>query len=117
MPCAVTSAATNPGFGGTTSPTKHELIRFARLVCDNTGIPFGPNKIIRLVRRFLNQLPNGSGWAFFLYLANEVGMSEEQQAAAQLSPDIAHALAHFDPTPALAFRSILWEQQHKQLGK
>jgi hypothetical protein len=113
----VTSAAANPVFGGTTSPTKNELIRFADLVCDNTGIPFGPNKIMRLVRRFLDRLPNGSGWAFFLYFATEAGLSEEQQAAAQLNPDIAHALAHYDPTPALALRNIMWEQQHKQRSK
>lgn len=101
------SPTVNPGFGVTTSPTKHELIRFARLVCDNAGVPFGQNKIVRLVLRFLDRLPHGSGSAFFLYLVKEVGMSEEQQAAAKLNPDIARALSHFDPTPAIAIRRVM----------
>jgi len=107
----VTSAAAHPGFGVTTSPTKHELIRFAHLVCDNTGIPFGQNKIVRLVLRFLDHLPHGSGWAFFLYLVNEVGMSEQQRREVLLNQDIAHALAHFDPTPAIAIRNIMRQQR------
>jgi hypothetical protein len=110
MPCAVTSAAANPGFGVATSPTKHELIRFARLVCDNVGIPFGQNKIVRLVLRFQDRLPHGSGTMFYLYLASEAGMSEQQQQEARISPDIARALAHFDPTPAIAIRNVLLQR-------
>jgi hypothetical protein len=107
----VTSATINPGFGGTTSPTKNELIRFAHLVCDNTGIPYGPNKIMRLVRTFRNRLPNANGWYFFLYLVNEAGLTEQQQRQALLSPDIARTLGLPDPTPAKAIRNIMRQQR------
>jgi len=103
----LTSAAAHPGFGVTTSPTKQELIRFAHLVIGNAGIPFGPTKIARLVLRFRDRFPNGSGYAFFLYLAGEARLSEERRADALCNPDIAHALAHFDPTPAVAIRNVV----------
>jgi hypothetical protein len=103
----VTSVATRPRPGGTTSPTKHELIRFARLVLGNAGIKFSQNQIVRLVLRFQHRFPGGSGWMFFLLLVNKFGMSEQQQREARLSPDIARILGHFDPTAADAIRKVM----------
>lgn len=38
-----------PRSGGTTSPSKSELIGAARVILDNCGVQFSQNKIVRLV--------------------------------------------------------------------
>lgn len=94
-------------FGGTTSPSKTELMKAARLILDNCGIPFSQNKIVRLVCRFIERAPNGSGHAFFLYLTNAVQMSEQQKRIALTNPDIAQVIAYADPTGETAVRNVM----------
>lgn len=57
-----------PRSGGTTSPSKSELIGAARVILDNCGVQFSQNKIVRLVLQFLDRAPRANGHAFFLYL-------------------------------------------------
>ena len=66
-----------PRSGGTTSPSKSELIGAARVILDNCGVQFSQNKIVRLVLQFLDRAPRANGHAFFLYLTNAVHMSAE----------------------------------------
>jgi hypothetical protein len=108
------SAVANPGFGGTTSPTELELVRFARLVSDNAGLNLGPNRISRLVRQFHHDRPRGSGELFFWHLVHEVGMSETQQAAALVHEDILYAVSGYrDPVPAEAIRNLQRQQRRR----
>jgi hypothetical protein len=96
--------------GVTASPTKSELIGFARLVVSNLEIPFSQNKIVRLVLRFQARLPNGDGRMFFLYLTNAMEMSEAQQGAALINEDIAQFVAHRDPVAIEAVHNVLRER-------
>ncbi|UYL87885.1 hypothetical protein SEA_MALISHA_56 [Gordonia phage Malisha] len=99
------------GFGGTTSPSKAELVKAARLILDNCGVAMSQNKIVRLVLRFLDRAPNGSGHAFFLYLTSAVQMSAEQQRAALLNSDIARVISYSDPTGETAVTNVMKERQ------
>lgn len=96
-----------PVFGGTTSPSKSELIGAARVILDGCGIEFSQNKIVRLVLQFHDRAPNASGHAFFLYLTNAVQMSAEQQQRALLNPDIARVIAYADPTGEAAVNNVM----------
>jgi hypothetical protein len=98
-----------PRSGGTTSPSKSELISATRLILDNCGIAFSQNKIARLVLTFQRRAPHGSGHAFFLYLANAVQLSADQQHAVLLNPDIARVIAYADPTGETAVNNVLRE--------
>lgn len=98
---------TRPRSGGSTAPSKSELISAARLILDNCGIGFGNRKVFRLVDSFCQRAPNGSGHAFFLYLTNAVQMSADQQRAALLNPDIAHVIAYADPTGETAVNNVM----------
>jgi hypothetical protein len=96
-----------PVFGGSTAPSKNEMIGAARLILDNCGIGFGTRKVIRIVTEFADRAPNGSGHAFFLYLTNAVQMSESQKVAALRNPDIARAIAYADPTGETAINNVM----------
>ena len=96
-----------PRSGGTTSPSKSELIGAARVILDNCGVQFSQNKIVRLVLQFLDRAPRANGHAFFLYLTNAVQMSAEQQQSALLNPDIARAIAYADPTGETAVNNVM----------
>lgn len=79
--------------GVSTSPAVKELVSFANLVLVNCGIAtFGPNKVNRLVMRFVRNCPNASGRAFFLYLAAQVQLSEAQKRRALSNPDVVSRL-------------------------
>lgn len=95
--------------GGTTSPSKTELMKAARLILDNCGIAFSQNKITRLVLTFLSRAPHASGHAFFLYLVSAVQLSVEQQRTALANPDIARVIAYADPTGEAAVNNVLKE--------
>jgi hypothetical protein len=102
-----TAVTPHPGSGGTTSPTKHELIRFARLISDNAGLRLGTSKILRIVHRFHHRAPRGSGLLFFEHLAHEVGMTEKDRAKALRNEDIAHAVSgYYDPVPRDVIRLL-----------
>ncbi|WP_234788097.1 hypothetical protein [Mycolicibacterium setense] len=96
-----------PVFGGSTAPSKSEMIGAARLILDNCGIKFGTRKVIRIVTEFAHRAPNGSGHAFFLYLTNAVQMSEAQKVAALSNPDIARCIAYCDPTGEAAVNNVM----------
>lgn len=93
--------------GGSTAPSKNELIGAARLILDNCGITFGNRKIFRLVDQFVERAPRATGHAFFLYLTNAVQMSTEQQRTALLNPDIARVIAYADPTGESAVNNVM----------
>lgn len=99
-------------FGGSTAPSKNELISAARLILDNCGIGLGNRKVFRLVDRFVERAPNASGHAFFLYLTNAVRMSEAQKVAAMSSPDIARCIAYADPTGETAVNNVMREVRY-----
>lgn len=102
-------AAARPGVA--TSPTKDELIRGARLILDNCGIMLGNNKIVRLVLRFLDRAPNGSGHMFFLFLTNAVQMSVEQKRSAAMNPDVIRWISYNDPTGETAVGNVMRERR------
>jgi len=95
------------GYGGSTAPSKNELIRAARLILDNCGIDFGNRKIFRLVDQFVERAPNGTGHTFFLFLTNAVQMTAAQQRIALANPDIARVIAYSDPTGESAVNNVL----------
>jgi len=96
-----------PGFGVSASPTMEDLKAFARLIVSNVEASLGPNTINRLVVQFNRRMPNGSGWAFFLHIANAVQMSESQKRRALLNPDIAQVIAYADPTGETAVNNVI----------
>lgn len=95
--------------GGSTAPTKNDLIGAARLILDNCGIAFGNRHIFRLVDQFKDRAPYADGRVFFQFLANAVQLSAEQQRTALLNPDIARAIAYADPTGETAVNNIIRE--------
>jgi hypothetical protein len=76
-----------------------------------TSADFGANKINRLVTRFTRTMPTASGWTFFLYLANAVQMSAEQQRDALRNPDIARVISYADPTGEAAVNRAVRERR------
>lgn len=109
----------NPGaataarrIGVTTSPSIQELKQFAILVCRNAGVTtIGPNRINRIATTFTRRFPNGSGWMFFLYLANDVlNIAEHRRRQILANPDVARFIAYADPTGETAVNNVLREQ-------
>lgn len=103
---------TRSRMGGTTSPSTNEMVNAARLILDNCGIAFSTNKIVRLVLRFNQAMPNAGGHAFFLYLTNAVQMSEAQKTAALFNPDIMRCIAYADPTGESAVNNVMRRARH-----
>jgi hypothetical protein len=101
------AARTDVRPGGSTAPTKTELIALARLVLDNCGVAFGTRKIFRLVDQFKDRAPSANGYVFFQFLANSVQMSEQQQRTALLNPDVARVIAYADPTGETAVNNVM----------
>lgn len=93
--------------GGTTSPTKSQLIAGTRLICDNCGVSLSTNKIVRLVCRFLDRAPNAPMALFWQYLAASLQLSAEQRTRAMAHPDIARWIAYADPTGEAATTNVL----------
>lgn len=93
--------------GGTTSPTKNDLVNAARLILDNCGIAFSTNKIVRLVVKFKERMPHANGHMFFQYLTNAVQMTHEQKRRALEDPDIARAISYADPTGETAVANVM----------
>lgn len=96
--------------GVTTLPSKNDLIKAARIILDNCGIPFSQHKIVRLVLKFQDRAPNAAGHLFFLYLANAVRMSDDQKRAAQSNPDIARVISYADSTGETAVNQVLQQR-------
>jgi hypothetical protein len=95
------------GFGGSTAPSKSELINAAHLILDNCAITFGARRINRMVEHFKARAPRADGHVFFQYLANAVQMTAAEQRRALLNPDIARAISYADPTGETAVNNVL----------
>jgi hypothetical protein len=102
-----------PRVGVTMSPTKDELIRHARTKLDGW---IGPNKIVRLVLRFMDCEPQGDWDLFDQYLANEVQTSPESKRAAakladEMNPEHARIFPYRDdPVGEDAVRHVMRER-------
>lgn len=101
------TAALNPGIGVSTSPSLEDLKAFALQVFQNIGASFGPNKAYKLAAQFARRMPNGNGYAFFLFLTNAVQMSEAQKRRALADPNIARAISYADPTGEKAVENVM----------
>lgn len=66
----------------------------------------GPNKVARLVRRYLETVAR-NGWSLFDYLATAVRLDAEQRRRALLHPDIARVIAYADPTGETAVGNVM----------
>jgi hypothetical protein len=95
--------------GGTASPSKQQMIAFAREVLNNRWVLFSENKIVRLVLRFQRRIPRASGWAFFLYLCAHAELSDEQKREALEDPDVKRFIKSYreDPTGWDAVNHVL----------
>jgi ABC-type phosphate transport system substrate-binding protein len=85
----------------------NELTNAARLILDNCGISFSQNRIVRLVLQFKERAPHANGYVFFQFLTNAVQMSNAQQQAALLDPNIARVIAYADPTGETAVNNVI----------
>jgi hypothetical protein len=105
-----------PGIGVTASPSMDDLKSFAHTVFTNIGVgdDYGPNKVNKLVTRFARAMPNANGWAFFLYLANAVQMTADEQRAVLLDPDIAPFITYADPTGETATHHVHQQQMGRR---
>lgn len=97
--------------GGSTAPTRDELINAACLIRDNCGLVFGTRRIFRLVDTFKARAPRASGQVFFQYFCGEVQLTVEQQQRALHDPDVARVLAYADPTGEAAVNHVLRERR------
>ncbi|MDO3096802.1 Uncharacterised protein [Mycobacteroides abscessus subsp. abscessus] len=93
--------------GGSTAPTKNQLIALSTLVLDNCGIRFGRRRVFRLVDQFKERAPLADGFMYFQFLTNAVQMSEAQKAAALRNSDIARCIAYADPTGETAVNNVI----------
>lgn len=116
--------ATAPAIGVSTSPatdlkqmiagvcedigtaSADQLKQLARTICTDCGIGLGVNKINHVVVRFKSRMPTGSAWAFFLFLSNELKLTEDRKRALLLQPDIYRRIAYADPTGETAARNV-----------
>jgi hypothetical protein len=64
--------------GGSTSPSKRELMQHARIILNYCQIELSQNKIVRLVLTFKKRAPDAQAWVFLDYLAAAVQLSDEQ---------------------------------------
>jgi hypothetical protein len=93
------------------SPTKAQLIAFAREVVNNAGVSFGENKIVKLVLRFMRNQRCTSGWTFFLFLTAQAQLSLAQKREALNDPEIARFIvAYPDPVGEDAVNNVLRER-------
>ena len=107
---AATNCQAAHRIGVSASPSVKELKSLAVLVCDNLGINLGPNRINRLAVDFARQFPTGSGWMFFLHLANDVlRVSESQHRRLLINPDIARVISYTDRTGEEAVTNVMRE--------
>lgn len=88
------------------SASEADLKHLARVICVDCGIAMGVNKINHLVVRFKRTMPTGSAWTFFLFLTNELKLSEDRRRALLLQPDIYRRIAYADPTGETAARNV-----------
>lgn len=102
-----------PRPGGSTAPTKNELIAVATLILDNCGIQFGRRKLFRLVDRFKERAPDADGGVFFQYLTAAVQMTVEQQHVALANPDVARIIGYADPTGETAVNNVIRERRRR----
>lgn len=96
--------------GGSTAPTKDELIDAARTVLDHFHVPFGVRRTFRLVESFKVRSPHGGRHLFFQYLCSAVEIDAERQRSALLDPDVAKAVSYNDPTGEHAVRNVMRER-------
>lgn len=105
-------AATSTSGGTTCAEAKGQterLIDAAHAILDGCGYHLGPNKVVRLVRRFEARIAR-NGWEFFDFLANAVLMDADTRRRALLDPDIARAISYADPTGEHAVNVVLRER-------
>jgi hypothetical protein len=103
------AAVAVPETGVSTSPSLPELKAFACLVLSNCGVraeEFGLNRINRLAVRFRERMPNGSGWAFYLYLTNAFQISREQKQSLLCVSDVTRWITYNDPTGEQAVNNV-----------
>jgi hypothetical protein len=97
--------------GGTTSPSKQQMISFAREVLNNRWMLFSENKIVRLTLNFRNRMPDADGWCFYLWLCSHAQLSVEQKREALEDPDVRRfVLAYSDTTGETAVNRVLRER-------
>jgi hypothetical protein len=90
--------------GGTTSAEK--LIRDARIILTNCGVPVGQSRLSRLVRTYQARVER-NGFAFFDFLVNSVQVTDEQRRKALADPDVQRVISYADPTGETAVRNVL----------
>jgi len=95
--------------GGGMSPSKQQMITFAREVLNNRWMAFSENKIVRLTLAFRRRMPNASGWAFFCWLCAHAELSDEQKREALEDPDVKRFVKSYreDPTGWVAVNHVL----------
>lgn len=109
------TATANPATGGTTNTEAKRqteaLIRAANLVASNCGLPVGPSKVSKLVRRFRRDVEY-KGVPFFDYFANAVHLDAQQRRSALANPDVARAISYADPTGESAVNNVIRQRGH-----
>jgi hypothetical protein len=93
-----------PTSGGTTSA--ETLIKHARKLLANCGIPMSQSKVSRLVRTFKHRV-EANGYPFEAFLVNSVELTAQQRRQALANPEIARVIAYADPTGEAAVNNVM----------
>jgi hypothetical protein len=104
----VRQAATASTSGGSTSTAANTqtLCRHAHVIAAAAGIPVGPSKVSKLVRRYEAQVAH-NGWPFWYFIANALMLTAEQRAHLAVDPEVTRIWPHrLDPTGEDAVRNV-----------
>lgn len=106
---AATLAASSTTPGNDFPGSDPQRLKYAAgVILANSGCTWGPNRINRLVTRFVERV-EGSGVEFFDFLTNAVALTAEERRAARANPDVARAISHADPTGETAVNNVMRE--------
>lgn len=105
FPAAATGVSASP-------PSKEELIQFTSgfvngYRCDDDGLSWGRNKIVRVVLRFHDKFPHGSWVMFWSYLAWHISDVCDSKVARRMRADLYTCITYVDPTGNTAVRNVM----------
>lgn len=90
--------------GGTKSA--EDLIRDARIILANCGVPLGQSKLSRLVRTYQARVER-NGFAFFDFLATAVQVTDARRRTALADPEVQRVISYADPTGETAVANVM----------
>lgn len=103
FPAAATGVSTSP-------PSQKELLSFTRAFVSgfrcHDALPWGPNKVNKVVSRFCRKFPAGSWVMFWGYLAWQISDAADRKIAHRACRDLHRFISYADPTGDEAVNNV-----------